>query len=192
MDNRLLKLFLNYATLSAEEIAAIDKTMRVENFKKGTILLREGQQSSDVFFVLEGIVRLYFLTDGVEKTSDFFTEEQWVSSSNTISPDLPSKHFLECATDCKLLVGNSRKGEELYSQFPNLGTIARKVMNDTFLAQQEKLEAHIKDAPQARYLKLIESNPELFQRVPQYQIASYIGVTPESLSRIRRRILQKS
>ncbi len=190
MDAKLLKHFSSIQPLSEDEILAIDETMDVQKFKKGTVLLREGQSSSDVFFVLEGIVRQYYLVDGEEKTANFFTEEQWVLSINNVLQNNLSNHYLECCTDCKLLVGNSSKGEDLYKKFPTLGEVSRKLMNKVFVEQQAKIEAYILDSPQDRYLKLLQSNSDLFQRIPQYQIASYIGVTPESLSRIRKRITQ--
>lgn len=192
MDNKLLKHFNSIQKLSSEEIDAIDVTMSMKLFKKGTLLLKENQYSSDVYFVLEGIVRLFYEADGTEKTSDFFTEGQWVLSTNSVTQNTPSKHFLECSTDCKLLVGNSEKGEYLYKKYPNLETISRKLMNQIFIEQQTKIETYILDSPKERYLKLLKSNSELFQKIPQYQIASYIGVTPESLSRIRKRLTKES
>jgi CRP-like cAMP-binding protein len=192
MDNRLLKLFSNIAPLEDEEIAAIDATMTVHNYYKGTLLLKEGQISTEAYFVLEGIVRQYYVIDGEEKTSDFFTDEQWVISIQAINHFTPSTHYLECATDCTILVGNSAKGEELYQKFPKLGTISRKLMEKIFSDQQEKIAAFTINTPEIRYQNLVKSRPDLFQRVPQYQIASYIGVTPESLSRIRKRIINKN
>lgn len=188
MDHRLLKHFLHYGQLSEDEIAAIDSTMDIRHVTKGTLLLQEGQSSNEVYFVLEGIIRQFYLVDGAEKTSDFFTEEQWVLSENNFSGKQASGQYLECCSDCVLMVGNSTKGEDLYALYPNLGTISRKLMEAVFIQQQAKLEAFVTGNPQSRYLNLLKNNPGLFQRVPLYQIASYIGVTPESLSRIRRRI----
>lgn len=192
MDVKLLKHFSNIQKLSEAEIVAIDETMTVKNFKKGSILLKEGQLSKDVFFVLNGIVRQYYLADAVEKTSDFFTDGQWVLSANNVVKGFVSNNYLECCTDCTLVVGDSEKGDDLYLQFPNLGLISRKLMSQVFLEQQAKLEAYMLNTPTDRYLNLMKSNPDLFQKIPQYQIASYIGVTPESLSRIRKRISKKS
>ena len=188
MDHKLLHHFLQFGSLSDEEIAAIDSTMREKSFPKGALLLKAGQHSNEVFFVLEGIVRQYYLIDGSEKTSEFFTEGQWVLSNNNLGQDLPSGHYLECSSDCLLLVGNSTKGEELYSRYPNLGVISRKLMEAVFLEQQSKIETFVAGSPQGRYLSLLRQKPALFQQVPLYHIASYIGVTPESLSRIRKRI----
>ena len=89
-------------------------------------------------------------------------------------------------------MGDSEKGEDLYKKYPNLETLSRKLMTNVFLEQQTKLEAFTINTPIVRYQNLMLTRPDLIQRIPQYQIASYIGVTPESLSRIRKRLLVKS
>lgn len=190
MHEKLLKHFFKIQPLSDKEIEAIDETMTIEDLKKGTVLLKEGQTSTKAYFVLEGIIRQYYLIDGEEKTTDFFTDEQWVVSINSIDLNSPSTHYLECCTDCSVLIGNSEKGETLYTTFPNLGDVSRKLMGKVFAEQQAKIEAFKINTPIIRYQNLLKSRPDLFQRIPQYQIASYIGVTPESLSRIRKRILK--
>lgn len=192
MDNKLLKHFTGFMPLSKEEVEAIDETMNLQEYGKGTILLKEAQISSNTYFVLEGIVRQYYLIDGIEKTSDFYSDEEWVVSLSHINPNNPSPYYLECCTDCALLVGNSQKGEGLYKKFPNLETVSRKLMERVFIDQQEKIEAFTINSPTLRYQNLLKSRPDLFQRIPQYQIASYIGVTPESLSRIRKRIAKQN
>jgi len=191
MDYKLLKYFQRIMPLSNEEIRAIVETMSIMHYKKGTVLLEEGQISTEVFFVLEGCVRQYFIVDGEEKTSNFFTEEQWVISLNSFSNNLPSNHYMACATDCYLVVGNREKEEDLYHRFPKLETVSRKVMEKVFTEQQELMATYTTDTPEQRYVKLLNSRPELFQKISQYQIASYIGVKPESLSRIRKRIAKR-
>ncbi|HOY42515.1 MAG: Crp/Fnr family transcriptional regulator [Chitinophagales bacterium] len=191
MDNKLINYFNQIMPLTTEEITAISETMTIKSYKKGSILLREGETSSEAYFVLEGCVRQYYLVDGSEKTNNFFTEEQWVVSIKSISQGIPSDHYIDCCTDVKLVVGNRKKEDALYKQFPKLESISRKVMEKIFSEQQEIMAAYLNDTPEQRYLKLLEKRPDLFQIVPQFQIASYIGVKPESLSRIRKRLLRK-
>jgi CRP-like cAMP-binding protein len=189
MNEKLLKHFFNIQPLSDEEIDAIDETITIQEFKNGTVLLKEGEASNKSYFVLEGIIRQYYIIDGEEKTTDFFANEQWVISLNSIDPTIPSTHYLQCSSDCSVLIGNSEKGEELYKRFPNLGDVSRKLMGKVFAEEHAKIEAFKTNSPTMRYQNLLKSRPDLFQNIPQYQIASYIGVTPESLSRIRKRIL---
>jgi len=189
MDKKLINYFSRIMPLTGEEASAIAATMDIHHFKKGAVLLKEGQISTDVYFVLEGCVRQFFLVDGEEKTNNFFTEEQWVISMNSFYQNAPSNHFLDCVMDSTLVVGNSDKAEALYKKFQRFETISRKVMEKVFAEQQEIMASYTTDTPEQRYLKLLQSRPDLFQKIPQYQIASYIGVKPESLSRIRKRIL---
>lgn len=177
--------------LTKEEIEAIVETLTIVQFKKGTILLEEGQISMEAYFVLEGCVRQYQVVAGEERTINFFTEEQWVISMQSFSNSLPSAHYLECSVDSQLVVGNREKEEGLYKRFPKLETISRKVMEKVFAEQHQILASYTTDTAEQRYLKILETRPALLQLVPQYQLASYIGVKPESLSRIRKRMFTK-
>ncbi|MBL7931567.1 MAG: Crp/Fnr family transcriptional regulator [Bacteroidia bacterium] len=191
MEQKLLNYFQRIMPLSEQEIAAIVETMTIKQFKKGTVLLKEGQISTEVYFVLEGCVRQYYLVEGEEKTNNFFTEEQWVISMQSFGQQKPSNHYMDCCMDSSLVVGNREKEEHLYKQFPRLESVSRKVMEKVFAEQQEIMSSYTTDTAEQRYLKLLKSRPELFQKIPQYQIASYVGVKPESLSRIRKRLLKK-
>lgn len=191
MNDKLLSYFQKIMPLSQEEIEAIVETMTIHPYKKGTVLLRAGQVSTEVYFVLEGCVRQFYIVDGEEKTNNFFTEEQWVVSINSFNQLIPSNHFLDCCMDSTLVVGSREKEEGLYKRFPKLETVSRRVMEKVFTAQQELLSSYTTDTAEQRYLKLLKSRPDLFQKIPQYQIASYVGVKPESLSRIRKRIAHK-
>ncbi len=105
---------------------------------------------------------------------------------------MPANRYLDCCEDSMLVVGNRQREEALYKQFPKLETVSRKVMEKVFAEQQELMGAYFIDTPEQCYLKLLATRPDLFQRLPQYQIASYIGVKPESLSQIRKRIFLKN
>ena len=192
MENKLLNYFSRIMPLTPEEAAAIAETMNIKQYKKGTVLLKEGEISMEAYFVLEGCVRQYYLVDGEEKTNNFFTEEQWVVSITSMTQQVPSGHFMECCLDSTLVVGNREKEEYLYKQFPKLESVSRKVMEKVFAEQQEIMASYSTDTPEQRYLKLMKARPDLFQKIPQYHIASYIGVKPESLSRIRKRIARKT
>jgi len=180
--------FLKFMPLIEDELDAIATTVTEQKFEKGTILVKEGTVSVDVFFVLEGVLRAYVLQDGIEKTTNFYTEGNWVISIYGSDEVGPAPHNVEAATDVLVTVGNRLKEDELFKQFPRLETVSRRVMQEFLTEYHLSSVSYMNSTPEERYLKLISNRPELFQSIPQYQIASYIGVRPESLSRIRRRL----
>jgi CRP-like cAMP-binding protein len=191
MDNKLIKYFQKITNLSVVEINALIESMVIKEYPKGSFLVKEGQSNIDTYFVLTGCIRQYKLIDGNDITTNFFTEEQWIISYELTENRIPSDYNLLCIEDSSVVVGNEQKAEEIFKQFPHLEIVSRKIMETVFLEQQNFLTSFITDKPEQRYLKLLKSRPDISQRVPQYDIASYIGVKPESLSRIRRKIQQK-
>jgi CRP-like cAMP-binding protein len=188
MKDKFVNYFSRISPLTKEESNAIAESMVIRIFNKGDYLLKEGQQSIDTYFILEGCVREYIVVDGEEKTTNFFTEEQWVISLNNFGLQNASTHNLVCIEDTTVSVGNEQQAQEMFKQFPRFETISRAIVEADFTNQKKLLTSYLTDSPEQRYLKLLASRPDIFQRVPQYQIASYIGVKPESLSRIRKRI----
>ena len=189
MKNKFVNYFSKVSPLSEAESKAIEENMCIKVFKKGDFLLKEGQISVDTYFILEGCVREFIVVDGEEKTTNFFTEEQWVISLNNFNSTSHAENNLECVEDTTVSVGNEEQAQKLFKIFPRFETIARAIVEADFVEQKKLLTSYLTDSPEQRYLKLLKSRPDIFQRVPQYQIASYIGVKPESLSRIRKRII---
>jgi CRP-like cAMP-binding protein len=192
MKNKLINYFLKITKLTADEINVLTETMVIKSFPKGSFLLKEGQLSNDTYFVLEGCVRQFKLVDGNDITTNFFTEEKWIISLENFEAQAPSKYSLVCMEDATVVIGNEQKAQELFKQFPRFEATSRQIMETVFLEQQDFMTSYITDKPEQRYLKLLESRPDIFQRVPQYDIATYIGVKPESLSRIRKKLQNKS
>jgi CRP-like cAMP-binding protein len=191
MDNKLINYFQKITNLSVAEINALIKGMVIKEYPKGSFLVKEGQFNIDTYFVLTGCIRQFKIIDGNDITTNFFTEEQWIISYELTENRNPSDYNLLCIEDSSVVVGNEQKAIEIFKQFPHLEIVSRKIMETVFLEQQNFLTTFITDKPEQRYLKLLKSRPDIFQRVPQYDIATYIGVKPESLSRIRKKIQQK-
>ncbi len=188
MPNKFTEHFSRISPLSDEETKAIEDSMKVRRFRKGTVLLEQGQVSVDTYFILEGCIREFVVTNGEEKTTNFFTEDMWVISLTNFTPNSPANYNLVCVEDTTVSIGNEQEAQNMFKRFPRFETISRVVMETYFAEQKKILTSYLTDSPEQRYLNLLKTRPDLFQRIPQYQLASYIGVKPESLSRIRKRI----
>lgn len=189
MHDVLRGFIKQFGMLTDDEIDIIVDNAHIKSFKKGTVLLREGQMSKECYMVLKGLVREYYIKDGVERTTNFFTEMQPVNSFTSRNSSKPSKHFLVCAEDCTLTVGWNSLEEEMCRRIPRLESLIRQEVEKETGKMQDEMAKFITSTPEELYSDLVENRPDLLNRVPQHQIASYLGVTPESLSRIRKRLL---
>lgn len=193
LDQRMKDFMGKNSSFSAEEMEAIMKDLVIESYEKNTILLKQGEISSKCYFVLKGCVRQYFIDeDGKEVTLNFFTEEQAVVLFKSYKNKVPSDYFLACNEESTLVVGTLESEETMYRQFPVLEKLTRDMVEENFGKEQDERVRFIAQAPEERYQLLLKQRPELINRVPQHQLASYLGITPESLSRIKRRISQGS
>ncbi len=188
MNTLLLQYLAQIPGLTDAEKSVIAQHIPVMGCKKGALLLSDGEVASKCYFVLQGCIRQYVLLDGEEKTTAFYTEEQAAVAFTSYTQGVPANLYWVCVEDCVLIVGEQAKEQEMYQQFPQLETMTRGMMASGFGKQQEEFATFIVSSPEERYRNLLASRPNLLQRAPQHQIASYLGVTPESLSRIRKRI----
>jgi len=192
MIHKLIKYISGFIRLDQETIKVISSLIQIQEYEKGELLLKEGSISDVSYFSLEGCVRLYYLVDGEEKTTFFYTENQFITSMRSFTKKEPSNHYLECVENCCLALIPYRIEQELLTKFPKLESFARIVLEQELGNYQEMLSSYIISSPEQRYLNLMKNQPTLLQRIPLYQLASYIGVKPESLSRIRKRITQNA
>jgi CRP-like cAMP-binding protein len=178
-----------FTSLNEEEQQSIVEGILIEEFKKGTVLLRQGDVPTKCFFVLKGCVRQYSISEsGKEVTSNFYTEEQAASIFNRYLEERPSAYTLTCLEDSTLVVGELNAEQNMLHKYSQLETMIRKMVEENLGEMQDDLTSLIASNPEERYKVLLRKRPELFTRVPQHQLASYLGMTPESLSRIKKRI----
>lgn len=150
MRDKLVRYFSSLSPLSEAEATAIWDSAVVCKCQKGTILLREGQISTDTYFVLDGLVRQYSLLDGTEKTTGFFGAGQWVLSLNDETEPSPSLHIWVCEETSTLVVGNDEAAQKLFSEHPRLETIARLVLEQKFSDYQQAMAAYVLATPEQR------------------------------------------
>jgi CRP-like cAMP-binding protein len=190
MHNILFDFISKYISLTEDEKNALISLDLFRSVTKGTILLKEGQKSQDSFFVLKGCIRTYYVVDGEEKTTAFYTEMEALTPP-CVKSKTPSEYYISCTEDSILTVSNSEMEVEVNTKFPKFEIMCR-IMSEELLAKvQINFDEFKTSSPEQRYLNLIEKRPDLIQRVPQHQLASYLGIKPQSLSRLRARIFEK-
>jgi len=191
MESELFKFIEKYFILTEEEKAALSKSNPFRSYKKGDVLLKEGALSGESYFIAKGCIRCYFVIDGEEKTTEFYTDGEVFNPLCALTKQV-SSHYIDCVEDSILSVGNADGGGDFLKDFPRFETLCR-LISENLLAQNQLSFANFKtSSPEQRYVHLMETRPDLLQRVPQHQIASYLGIKPESLSRIRKRIIKKT
>lgn len=152
-----------------------------------TILLREGQVSKTGYFIEKGCIRIWFNNNGKDITFQFFFEGEGVSSVESFRTNQPSLFTIESIEPSVIYSISKKNFDFILDQSP---LIKQSVEEQTFqrlVFYQRLFLSRIKDNPQKRYEELIQQRPEILQRIPQHYIASYLGITPVSLSRIRNR-----
>ncbi|WP_304132432.1 Crp/Fnr family transcriptional regulator [Ignavibacterium album] len=191
MQDTLFNFIAKYISLTEEEKNAIISLDIFRSVKKGTVLLKEGQKSKDSYFVLKGCIRTYYIIDGEEKTTAFYTEMEGLTPPCVLSKT-PSEYYVSCVEDTILTVSNSDMEAEMNSKFPKFETMCKMLSEELLAKKQIDFDEFKTSSPEQRYLNLLQKRPDLIQRVPQHQLASYLGIKPQSLSRLRARILKKN
>jgi CRP-like cAMP-binding protein len=190
MHTILFNFISKYINLTQEEENEIISLDLFREVKKGTILLKEGQKSKEEFFVLKGCLRKFYLIDGEEKTTEFFTEMEGVTP-HCVANNLPSEYFISSIEDSIITVTNPDLGLEVNAKFPKFEIMCRLLAEELLAKERINFDEFKTSSPEQRYLNLLQKRPNLIQRVPQHQLASYLGIKPQSLSRLRARIAEK-
>ena len=188
--DRILAFLAQFVALGDAEQQLIRTLTRVEQYPKGTLLLEEGQVARVNWLVVEGCVRVFRRVDGADRTVAFHTEFQ-PAVPPTYGTDTPSPVAFECLEDVVASASTPDEEARAFAEYPVFESVCR-AMGEVLLGRLQ--ETHV-DAltrtPEQRYLDLVAHRPDLLQRVPQYHIASFLGIQPETLSRIRRRLSRR-
>ncbi|MFC6316234.1 Crp/Fnr family transcriptional regulator [Lapidilactobacillus achengensis] len=148
--------------------------------------------ATQLYFIDQGALRLWHNADGKDITVQFFFEQQIVASFESFMLGQPSQFFIESLAPTKLFSLNKSDFDRLIKQSPQLSRYMTEFISRRFMAYTNYFLTRIQDSPEERYLDLIKHEPQILARVPNMYIASYLGITPVSLSRIRKRIAKES
>lgn len=158
-----------------------------------TVLLKEGEVSSNAYFIEEGIVRAWYNNDGKDITFQFFMENTMFSSLESFRKGLPSMVAFESIEPCILWQIDKATADKILEEFYEDAKLRNEFMDSVFERVYDYMKhffSFIKDSPQERYLCLCKEKPNIIKRVPQHYIASYLGITTVHLSRIKSKILR--
>ncbi len=173
--------------MNEEEWSALSDCLEMHAISKKKAILNEGEVCDFVAFISEGSFRYYHIKDGTEKVTGFFFSMNAVSDYASFLSQTPSMHFIEAISDSIVYKLYKKDLIELYERYQKIEKLGRIVAENLFLSVDRRLNSFLFLSPEERYHELVERNPQLSQQVPQYMIASYLGVEPETISRIRRR-----
>lgn len=189
MFTRFFQYTDQFVKFSSEEKAIISSLMHSKCVEKKTELVSFGNYSNELFFLDKGCIRKFFVKDGEEITIYISTQNSFFVDYDSLLNGTKSKETIECIEPCELLILGKTDLNSLYQQVPLMNELIRKILERTLIQFQQSLTTFILHSPQERYIKLLTENPEILQRVPQHMLATYLGMTATSLSRIRKRIL---
>ncbi len=187
MDELIINYISKYISLSDEEIRIVREQNLIRQYKKNEVLLAEGELATECYFILSGCVRAYYLIDGEERNTAFYIENQTITPISYQTHSF-SEYYLSCLEDCIIAVGSDERNKELVEKIPKLSSLILQMNGELLMQKTVELDDFKNYNPEQRYLKLLEKNTDLANRVPLYHLASYLGITQVSLSRIRKRI----
>ena len=189
---KLRELYNFGKALSLSDVQVILKNSKAQSLAAGEILIAEGQKRKEVFWIQKGIVRGFQLTEnGKEITTMLRWENQIVASPNLILFDQPAQQYFETLEPTDLLRFDYDRLQQLMDENPKL-EVNRKYMLQSILRETlQRIDSFVLQSPEERYLDFIKTKPDILNRVPIKYIANVLGITPVSLSRIRKRIISK-
>ncbi len=187
MSNELKKFFNEYVQLPVEELDDIVSKFKTKKITKNEFVLREGEICNDLIFVQKGCLRLYYIQEDVEVSVWFALKHSSAIEIYSFISGAPTNYFLQSIEETEILYLPKSALNKLYETHPKMQEMMRKFWEDVILHLLSRFTALQKDTAEQRYLDLLEK-PDLLQSIPQKYLASFIGVTPTSLSRIKKNI----
>ncbi|MDR3610875.1 MAG: Crp/Fnr family transcriptional regulator [Ignavibacteriaceae bacterium] len=184
----LLDDFINVLKQNSANWDKFPTLFHDEDIPARTILLREGEIAQNIYYIKKGCLRLWFNNDGKDITFQFFFENQFIASIESFLEREPSVFSLESIEPTTVTKLAKPDFDMLFQSYPNLKDVLLKLCIQRMGNYAKLFLSRIKDNPRKRYEELLKSNPEIILRVPQHYIASYLGISPVSLSRIKKKI----
>ena len=189
---QILENISKLVTLSPEEELLFLSKIETKHYKAKTIILNAGEVCKHSYFVNSGLLRSFNINDNiVEHVLSFACEGWWIGDMYSLLSQKPGNLFIEVLEDAEVVLLSKENQEALYHQIPKLERFFRIIVENSLVAYQERLMDNLSLTAEERFDKFCKKYPTLIQKVPQKQIASFIGVTPEFFSKMKARMLKK-
>ena len=189
-EQKFLFSFLQSITdIPNAQIEKVLSVFRASNLRKNQFLIRAGEVPTTISFLVSGILRLYYISDsGFEFTKSFCLEGDMVAAYTALLNNEPSKLFIQALEDSKLLTANYEGYQAAAAESPYWQKVNQNIAERLFMKKEERESSLLLDNAQTRYMKFRNEYPSLESRISQHLIASYLGITPVTLSRIRAKL----
>ncbi|WP_062060212.1 Crp/Fnr family transcriptional regulator [Aquimarina longa] len=189
LNNSILSEIFKDVSFSQKEINLIESNIEKLSLKKGSTLLKAEEIVNNQYYVYEGCLRTYFIDkSGKEHTLQFAINDWWISDYTAFFTTTKAIMNIETIQDATLYKISRKSMEDLFCKIPQLETFSRKKMERAFVSFQKRILASLTQSAKERYVSFIHTYPNIEKNIKNYHIASYLGITTESLSRIRKEL----
>jgi CRP-like cAMP-binding protein len=186
--DKLSLFFSNEFPFNKEGLEEFVQTFVIKSYKKGEIILKNGNIENELRFLDQGVIREYYASNDKEKNINFYTEAKFITDFASFTHSSTTKKYQECLTNVDLRVLSKEKFLKFTAQY-NCGKLFIETIFQRIVVNKETEEFnHFINTAEELYLDIMKTKPDWLLQIPQYHIASYLGITPETLSRIRKRI----
>ncbi|HLK27518.1 MAG TPA: Crp/Fnr family transcriptional regulator [Puia sp.] len=182
----LLDHINRFVSLNKEEEALLQNYFKNKTLKKKEHLLKDGQKCNANYFILKGCMRMYYITEtGTEQIVQFAIDNWWMTDYMSLDSQKPSQFNIQAAENSEVAILEKNMQEELFSKIPKMERYFRIILQKAYAASVMRMRYIFTQSGEERFHHFSSSFPEFVQRVPQYMLASYLGFTPEFLSKLR-------
>ncbi len=188
MYEQILSRLSQFISLNKSEQEYFVSKLILKQYKKKELILQEGQTCKYAYFINSGCFRYFYNVEGQENTAQFFFENGWYTDYDSFLTGKPTKQNIETIEKTEVLLLSAKDLQQLYISIPKFERFGRLMAENSFLGIRQRSEMLENLTAEERYVNLIKERPKVFERIPQHYIASYLGIKPPSLSRIRKRI----
>jgi len=182
----LKKAFQQFISFSDDDWSKIEKDIKIKRYKKGDIFLSEGKVSNTLGFITKGFFRKYYLKEGNDINFWFYHENQFLVAYQSFLERVPTNFYIEAIEDSEILTLSYENIQDMYTISDEFQKLGRLICEKMYIAHHKRIEDLLFKDATVRYNDLVKNYPILAQRLPQYHLASYLGIKPQSLSRIRK------